>query len=494
MKKTMISALVLSAASLGLPAVAGFAPAYAAAPAVAGLPYFADLVERVGPAVVNIRTTERITQRDVDAAVQGDEMQEFLRRFFGGQIPRGQTPRRRNLPTPGQEIQRGIGSGFVVSADGYVLTNAHVVDGADEVYVTLTDKREFKAKVLGADARADVAVLKIDSGGKLPYLTIGDPNKARVGEWVIAIGSPFNLENTVTSGIISAKARDTGDLLPLIQSDVAVNPGNSGGPLINLRGEVIGINSQIATLSGGYNGISFAIPIDEAMRVAEQLKKTGKVTRGRLGVQIGELNKDVAESLGLKNNKGAEVTQVEPGSPADKGGLRVGDVVIKYNGKEIDRFADLTRMVLGTTPGTKSTLTVWRKGAPVDVHVTVGEADPDTKVASRSGGKRGEQRGGAVPASGANALGFIVSDLTPAQKRELGVNGGVIVEDTEGPAEAAGLRQGDILLMLNNQDIVDAKQFNAAVAKLDPKRAAAVLVRRGNQAQHFSLRPAPATK
>jgi serine protease Do len=408
-------------------------------------------------------------------------------------MPRGQSPRRRNLPTPGQEIQRGIGSGFVVSADGYVLTNAHVVDGADEVYVTLTDKREFKAKVLGADARADVAVLKIDSGGKLPYLTIGDPNKARVGEWVIAIGSPFNLENTVTSGIISAKARDTGDLLPLIQSDVAVNPGNSGGPLINLRGEVIGINSQIATLSGGYNGISFAIPIDEAMRVADQLKKSGKVTRGRLGVQIGELNKDVAESLGLKNNKGAEVTQVEPGSPADKGGLRVGDVVIKYNGKDIDRFADLTRMVLGTTPGTKATLTVWRKGAPADVHVTVGEADPDNKVAGRSSGKKGEKKDEA-PASAVNALGFVVSDLTPAQKRELGVTGGVIVEDTDGPAEAAGLRQGDILLMLNNQDIVDAKQFNAAVANLDPKRAAAVLVRRGNQAQHFSLRPAPASK
>lgn len=491
MKKTMISALVLSAASLGLPAVAGFAPAYAAAPAVAGLPDFADLVERVGPAVVNIRTTERITQRDVDAAGQADEMQEFLRRFFGGQIPRGQTPRRRNLPSPGQEVQRGIGSGFVVSADGYVLTNAHVVDGADEVYVTMTDKREFKAKVLGADARADVAILKIDAS-KLPFLTVGDPNKSRVGEWVIAIGSPFNLESTVTSGIISAKARDTGDLLPLIQSDVAVNPGNSGGPLINLKGEVIGINSQIATLSGGYNGISFAIPIDEAMRVADQLKKSGKVTRGRLGVQIGELNKDVAESLGLKNNKGAEVTLIEPGSPADKGGLRVGDVVLKYNGKEVDRFADLTRMVLGTTPGSKATLTVWRKGAPADVQVTVGEADPDNKVAGRPGGKRGEQKGGAAPAPVSNALGFVVGDLTAAQKRELGVTGGVIVEDTEGVAEAAGLRQGDILLMLNNQDITDAKQFNAAVAKLDTKKAAAVLVRRGNQAQHFSLRPVPA--
>ena len=499
MKKTMFSAgakvlpsLLLSAAVLALPAVSGFAPVLAAAPAVASLPDFADMVERAGPAVVNIRTTERITQRDADAASQAEEMQEFLRRFFGGQpIPRGQAPRRRNLPSPGQEIQRGIGSGFIVSADGYVLTNAHVVDGADEVYVTLTDKREFKAKVLGADARADVAVLKID-GGKLPFLPIGDPNKSRVGEWVIAIGSPFNLENTVTSGIISAKARDTGDLLPLIQSDVAVNPGNSGGPLINMRGEVIGINSQIATLSGGYNGISFAIPIDEAMRVAEQLKKFGKVTRGRLGVYVGELNKEVADSLGLKNNKGAEVTQVEAGSPADKAGLRVGDVVLKYNGSEINRFSDLTRMVLGTAPGSKATLTVWRRGAPLDLSVTVGQADPDERVAGRANGKRGEPK--AAPEAGANALGFIVSDLTPAQKHELGVTGGVIVEDTTGSAAAAGLRQGDILLMLNNQDIVDAKQFNAAVAKLDPKRAAAVLVRRGNQAQHFSLKPAPASK
>ncbi|MGO4467706.1 trypsin-like peptidase domain-containing protein, partial [Pseudoduganella sp. RAF53_2] len=290
----VLPVLLLSAASLGLPAVTGLAPAKAAPAAVAGLPDFTDLIDRVGPAVVNIRTTERIKQRDNQMG--DDEMQEFFRRFFGGQmpqIPRGQTPRGRRAP--GEEVQRGVGSGFITSADGFVLTNAHVVDGADEVYVTLTDKREFKAKVLGQDTRTDVAVLKID-GSKLPYLTIGDSSRIRVGEWVIAIGSPFNLESTVTAGIISAKARDTGDYLPLIQSDVAVNPGNSGGPLINMRGEVIGINSQIATLSGGYNGISFSVPIDEAMRVAEQLKKTGKVTRGRIGVQISELNKDVAES------------------------------------------------------------------------------------------------------------------------------------------------------------------------------------------------------
>ena len=264
-------------------------------------------------------------------------MQEFLRRFFGGAMPtpRQQAPRggRRAVPQE-QEVQRGVGSGFIISADGYVLTNAHVVDGADEVYVTLTDKREFKAKVIGADARTDVALLKIE-GGNLPRLTIGDSNKIRVGEWVIAIGSPFNLENTVTAGIISAKSRDTGDYLPLIQSDVAVNPGNSGGPLINMRGEVIGINSQIATLSGGYNGISFAVPIDEAMRVGEQLKKTGKVARGRIGVQIGEVSKEVAESLGLPNAQGRASVDGGAGRSGRQGGHQAG-----RHHPEIQRHAD----------------------------------------------------------------------------------------------------------------------------------------------------------
>jgi len=481
----VLPALLLTAATLGLPAVTGLAPAHAAPAAVAGLPDFTDLIDRVGPSVVNIRTTERIKQRE--NPMGDDEMQEFFRRFFGGQmpqVPRGQTPRGRRAP--GDEVQRGVGSGFITSADGFVLTNAHVVDGADEVYVTLTDKREFKAKVLGADARTDVALLKID-GGKLPALTIGDSSKIRVGEWVIAIGSPFNLESTVTAGIISAKSRDTGDYLPLIQSDVAVNPGNSGGPLINMKGEVIGINSQIATLSGGYNGISFAVPIDEAMRVSDQLKKSGKVTRGRIGVQISELNKEVAESLGLKNNKGAEVSQVEPGGPADKAGIRAGDIILKFDGKDIDKWSDLTRVVGGTAVGANARVTLWRKGAPVDLTVRVAEADADKPARAA-----GSERGGAKPKTDApaNALGFKVSDLTAAQKKELGVTGGVVVDATEGVAAAAGLRQGDILLQLNNTEITDAKQFNAAVARLDRNRASVVLVRRGDQSQFISIRPA----
>jgi serine protease Do len=490
-----LSALVLGASvwmSLGM------ATATAAAPvtgAVIGLPDFADLVDRVGPAVVNIRTTERLKQSGrggsgADGLPGDEEMQEFLRRFFGGAIPQpgnpgGKgTPRGRRQAPSDEPVQRGVGSGFILSADGYVMTNAHVVDGADEVFVTLTDKREFKAKVLGADARTDVAVLKIE-GAQLPFLVMGDSDKIRVGEWVIAIGSPFNLENTVTAGIISAKSRDTGDYLALIQSDVAVNPGNSGGPLINMRGEVIGINSQIATLSGGYNGISFAVPIDEAIRVSEQLKKSGKVTRGRIGVQIGEVGKEVAESLGLKNAQGAEVSLVEPGGPADKAGIKAGDIILKFNGTPVTRSSDLPRLVGGTALGSKATVTVWRKGQQLDLPVTVAELEAD-KTAKAGKGKGGKAE---PEVAKANALGLKVSDLTAEQKKELGVDGGVVVDSAEGVAGGAGLEEGDVLLQLNNIEIKDAKQFNAAVAKLDPKKPTAIQVRRSDVSQFISLRP-----
>jgi serine protease Do len=460
---------------------AALAAAPVAVPAVTGLPDFADLVDKVGPAVVNIRTTERIR---LDQGGPDEEMQEFLRRFFGGQaVPRG----RRGAPgdQPQEErVQRGVGSGFVISDDGFVLTNAHVVEGADEVVVTLTDRREFKAKVLGSDTRSDVALLKVDARN-LPSVRIGDSNKIRVGEWVIAIGSPFNLENTVTAGIISAKARDTGEYLPLIQSDVAVNPGNSGGPLINMRGEVIGINSQIATLSGAFNGISFAVPIDEVMRVADQIRKTGKVTRGRLGVQISEVTTDVAESLGLGRARGAEVAMVEPGGPADKAGVKVGDIILKFNGKDIDRSSDLPRLVGGSAVGSRATVTVWRRGSQIDLPVTIVELQEEKSPTAKANPKK------PAPDQAPNALGLHVSDLSAAQKRELKTEAGVLVEFAEGRAASAGIRQGDVILQMNNVEITSAGQFNGLVAKLDAKKPVALLVRRDNVSRYLVIRPRP---
>ena len=476
----ILSALVFAGASL-VSSPAALAAAPVAVPAVTGLPDFADLVDKVGPAVVNIRTTERV---HLDQGGPDEEMQEFLRRFFGGQaVPRG----RRGAPggQPQEErVQRGVGSGFVISDDGFVLTNAHVVEGADEVVVTLTDRREFKAKVLGSDTRSDVALLKVDARN-LPSVRIGDSGKIRVGEWVIAIGSPFNLENTVTAGIISAKARDTGEYLPLIQSDVAVNPGNSGGPLINMRGEVIGINSQIATLSGAFNGISFAVPIDEVMRVADQIRKTGKVTRGRLGVQISEVTTDVAESLGMGRARGAEVAMVEPGGPADKAGVKVGDIILKFNGKDIDRSSDLPRLVGGSVVGSRATVTVWRRGSQIDLPVTIVELQDEKSPTAKATPKK------PAPDQAPNALGLHVSDLSAAQKRDLKTEAGVLVEFAEGRAASAGIRQGDVIQQMNNVEITSASQLNGLVAKLDAKKPVALLVRRDNVSRYLVIRPRP---
>jgi serine protease Do len=453
---------------------------------MAGLPDFADLVDRVGLAVVNIRTTERArANAGGPNGLNDPEMEEFFRRFFGVPMPRQQpqpdTPRgRRQAPQQEEEVPRGVGSGFIISNDGYIMTNAHVVEGADEVYVTLTDKREFKAKIIGSDKRSDVALVKIE-GASLPKINIGDSNKIRAGEWVIAIGSPFGLENTVTAGIVSAKARDTGDYLPLIQTDVAVNPGNSGGPLINMRGEVIGINSQIYSRSGGYMGISFAVPIDEAMRVSDQLRTTGHVTRGRIGVQIGEVTKDVADSLGLAKAQGALVQRVEQGGPADKGGVEPGDIILKFNGTPIERSNDLPRMVGNTKPGTKATITVWRKGASRDLALAIAAMESD-KVAR-------QQNATPKPQQAVNALGLAVGDLSDVQKRELRVDGGVVVEAAEGAAARAGLRPGDVILRINNADIKDSKGFNAVVGKLEPKKTVLALVRRGDTSQFVTIKP-----
>jgi serine protease Do len=517
------------------------ATAPASAPAVApvtvpgvNLPDFTTLVDKVGPSVVNIRTTTRVSSssdlRGLPPGMDEGDMSEFFRRFFGIPMPgtpgsprggggsgggnggnggngggsgggdqggsdNGSSQGNRSAPQDSPDNQdnseqsSGVGSGFIMSADGYVMTNAHVVDDADTIYVTLTDKREFKAKLIGVDERTDVAVVKIQASS-LPAITVGDSNKVRVGEWVLAIGSPFGLDNTVTAGIVSAKGRDTGDYLPFIQTDVAVNPGNSGGPLINMAGEVIGINSQIYSRTGGFMGISFAIPIDEAMRVADQLKTTGKVTRGRIAVAIGEVTKEVADSLGLPKAQGALVSSVEAGGPADKAGIQPGDIILKYNGHDVSTATDLPRMVGDTKPGTKSTITVWRKGQSRDLPITIAEMQPD-KVAKTEAKKAQPPK-----ASASNTLGIAVSEIPADQKKALKLTNGVMVDAVEGPAARAGFQKGDIILRIGDTDITSAKQFDAVAQNVDPSKMVAVLVRRGDNTQFVPLRPrtAPAQK
>lgn len=346
-------------------------------------PDFADLVEKASPAVVNIRTTEKVMVQQMPQGFSPQDQAEFFRRFFGIPVPIPQQPQQQPQQQPkpqAQEQNRGSGSGFIVESNGFILTNAHVVEGATTIYVTLTDKREFKARLIGTDRRTDIALVKIDAIG-LPKLPLGESSRVRVGEWVLAIGSPFGLENTVTAGIVSAKGRETNDsITPFIQTDVAINPGNSGGPLINTRGEAIGINSQIYSRSGGYMGISFAIPIDEAIRVAEQLKSNGRIARGRIGVSIAEVNKEIAESIGMTGRPhGVLVRAVEPGAPAANAGIEAGDVILKFNDKDIDRATELTRAVSDTKPGKTAKLQLWRKGSTRDVMVTVADIEAAKK-------------------------------------------------------------------------------------------------------------------
>ncbi len=472
--RAWIGALALSAA-VGVSALA-CAPVRAQS-----LPDFTELVEKVGPAVVGIRTTERARGSRGGASPEiDDDMLEFFRRF-GVPMPNRPTPRSQQPGTEGEPTQRGLGSGFVLNADGYVMTNAHVVEGADEVFVTLNDKREFKAKVIGSDKRSDVALVKIDASG-LPTVRVGDLSRLKVGEWVIAIGSPFGLENSVTAGIVSAKSRDTGELLPLIQTDVAINPGNSGGPLINMRGEVVGINSQIYSRSGGYMGISFAIPIDEAVRVSEQLRATGRVSRGRIGVTIGEVTKEIAESIGLGKPSGALVRSVEAGGPAEKAGVEAGDIITKADGRAVEKSADLPRIVSSVKPGGKATLQVFRRGAYRDLSVIVVEFEAERTA-------RGNERELAKPQVSVGSLGLAVADLTEAQRRELKVKNGVRVESTEGAAARAGVREGDVVLSLDNTEITSARQFEALVAKLDRAKAVTLLVRRGDVVNFLIIRP-----
>ncbi len=360
------------------------------------------------------------------------------------------------------------------------MTNAHVVEGADEVIVTLPDRREFRARIVGADRRTDVAVVKIEAAG-LPTVRIGDVNRLRVGEWVLAIGSPFGLENTVTAGIVSAKQRETGEFLPFIQTDVAINPGNSGGPLLNLRGEVVGINSQIFSRTGGFMGISFAIPIDEAVRVSEQLRQHGRVIRGRIGVQIAPVTREVAEAIGLGEPRGALVQSVEAGGPAERAGVEAGDIIVRVDGRPVERSPDLPRLISAMAPGAQARIQVFRRGATRDLTVTVAEFEPEQRAQAAPAPRPG---GGA-----ASVIGATVSDLSEPRRRELRLRGGVVVDAVEGAAARAGLREGDIVLSVNNVDVTDARQFNTLVARGDRNRPLSLLVRRGDWVNFVIVRP-----
>lgn len=480
------TALLLGAAlTAGAPAVAQTTPV--AQPTAAALPDFTAIVEKVDPGVVNIRTTAsiRVTGRGPGG---GSDPYELFRWFFGPDFAPPGMPPGRGAPSPAPEQQertvpRGVGSGFFISQDGYILTNHHVVEGADGIRVTMADGRELEAEVIGSDQRTDVALIKVDIKNA-PVLDIGAPSSMRKGEWVLAFGSPFGLDSTVTAGIVSAIGRDTGDYLPFIQTDVAVNPGNSGGPLVDLNGRVVGINSQIVSRSGGFMGISLAIPIDEAMRVVEQLRTTGKVIRGRIGVQIGEVSDEVARAIGLPKAQGALVSAVEPGGPADKAGVQAGDVVLKFNGNDVQRVSDLPRMVGGTAPDTKAALQVWRRGKTIDLSVVVDTLE--SEEASKPSEVGPEKNGNAKT----DALGLVVADLSEAERQELRVRGGVRVERAEGAAAEVGIAPGDILLALNDSDITSAKQFADMVGKLDKSRTHVLLVRRGNITQWVPLQPA----
>src|SRR5512139_2024133 len=429
----------------------------------------ADLVEKQGPAVVNISTTKMVKHgaEGMPFAIPDDEdMQEFFRRFFPG----GPGGPLREIPA------RGAGSGFIVSSDGYILTNAHVVQGADEVEVKLIDKRKFSAKVVGADSRTDVAVIRI-TASNLPIVKLGDPDKLRVGEAVVAIGSPFGFENSVTAGIVSAKGRSlpSESYVPYIQTDVPINPGNSGGPLFNMKGEVVGINSQIYSRSGGYQGVSFAIPIDVAMDVAEQLKSAGKVSRGWLGVVIQEVTADLADSFGLDRPRGALVSQVQPDSPAAKAGLQASDVILQFNGRPVENSGDLPRMVGMAKPGAKILRQVWRKGRAQEVTVVLGELPDEEQLASKNG--KTYSRGG-----------LALSELTADQRRELNIDHGLLVEEVNGDAARAGIQVGDVILAVNNGKVATVEAFRKAMAAIPKGKSAAILVRRGEGSLYIPLK------
>ncbi len=435
------------------------------------LPDFTTLVEKQGAAVVNVSTTQLNHSSQAESVIpglpEGDPLAELFRRF--------------GSPMPREQETHSLGSGFIISADGYILTNAHVVDAADKIMVRLTDQREFKAKIIGADRRTDVALLKIEATG-LPKISQGDPAMLKVGEWVLAIGSPFGFDSSVTAGIVSGKGRSLQqeNFVPFIQTDVAINPGNSGGPLFNMKGEVVGINSQIYSRSGGYMGLSFAIPIDVAMEVANQLRASGKVTRGRIGVVIQDVTHELAESFGLRNNSGALISSVEKGGPADKAGIQASDVILKFDGKVVTVSRDLPRIVAGAQPGNKVIVQLWRKGTTKDVNLIVGEMPGDGRsVRSSKNDPSSEQ---------ISRLGIGVVELTDEQKKQLQIEEGLLIDEVRGANVRAELQRGDIILALGNTPVVSIDQLSSVLKTIPKGRNVALLVRRGETASYIAIK------
>lgn len=435
----------------------------------AALPDFTELVEESVPAVVNIEA-----RSNGESAIGADqqEVPEFFRRFFEGPGQMPQQPRERV----------STGSGFIVSKDGYVMTNHHVVDGADEIIVRLNDRSEFEATVVGSDESSDVALLKVD-GDDLPTLPFGDSDLLKPGEWVVAIGSPFNFDYSVTAGIVSAKGRSFSQqqYVPFIQTDVPINRGNSGGPLINMRGQVVGINSQIFSSTGGYMGLSFAIPIEIADSVAKQLRENGRVARGLLGVGIQDVTKELADTLGLEEVEGALVNHVEPGGSADRAGIEVRDVILEFDGTPIPRFSALPPVVGNTPPGTKAPVVVFRDGKRKTIEVEIDELPSDVVAGSTGGNSAPEDT---------SHFGVVVGDMTVEEQRATGQESGVIVRRVVGQsALRAGLRVGDVIVMVDRVNVADLDDYEDAVESLDEDASVALLVKRGNATSFVVIEP-----
>lgn len=441
------------------------------------LPDFTGLVEKHGAAVVNISAVQSASTSnnqmipELPGIPENSPFYEFFKRHM------------QPFPGPRKSEPKSLGSGFIISSDGYILTNAHVIETADEITVKLNDKREYAAEIIGTDRKTDIALIKIDATD-LPEVTQGNPDNLKVGEWVIAIGSPFGFEHSVTAGIVSAKGRSLAqeNYVPFIQTDVAINPGNSGGPLFNMKGEVVGINSQIYSRTGGFMGLSFAIPINVATEIADQLKDSGKVSRGRIGVMIQEITKELAESFGLSESKGALVVSVEKGSPADRAGIKARDIILLFDEKEVATSADLPRIVGNTKPGSKVFLQVWRDGALKKIKIEVGDTPSDKAVEKR-------KQKPDIKTERPNRLGLILSEITVAQKKQLEIANGLLVEDMQpGIASQSGIRIGDIIMGFNSKDIRTLEQFNELLNQVKSGKNIALLVKRGEMTTFITMK------